>query len=324
MIITRTPLRISFAGGGSDLPAYTESARGTCVSMTIGRYVWLFVNRKFDGRVRVSYSKTENVESTAEVMHDLVRLALLRFGFRQGIEIVSVGDLPSGSGLGSSAAFTVGLVHALARMTHDDTEPETLARVATEIERGAGRMVGLQDQYAAAYGGLRRYRFNADGSAEVSKPLLPMYGENVIGRYLLLFDSGRRRDADEILRMTQQGLLDPQRQRLAYLMAAEAEVLAERLTEGDSAELGILVADAVQASGGWKAQLTPGVSDELLALIARGSPPAYAGKVCGAGGGGFLLFVADPAHHSLLRQQLDLREVPVTTEPMGSQVVFEG
>ena len=329
MIVTRTPLRVSFAGGGSDLPAYTASARGTCVSMALRSYVWISVNRKFDGRVRVSYSRTENVETAAEVQHDLVRLAMLRMGVRNGIEITSVGDVHGGSGLGSSGAFCVGLVHALAAYTGQTLSPYQLADLATEIEgKGAGRTVGLQDQYAAAFGGLRRYRFNIDQAIEVSEPLIP--GDDLwhVSDSLLLFDSGRRRDASDLLRKTSEGLgHSPDRSRVAFRMAAEAETLAEGLQHQGLVPAGfkLLLRDALQRGWALKNMLTPEATDlELGGIVERGlGGGAMAGKVVGAGGGGFLVFVVDLPHQMAVRQALaDLRELQVQGDPLGSKVVL--
>jgi len=330
MIVTRTPLRVSFAGGGSDLPAYTASARGTCVSMALRSYVWISVNRKFDGRVRVSYSRTENVETAAEVQHDLVRLAMLRMGVRNGIEITSVGDVHAGSGLGSSGAFCVGLVHALAVYTGQSLSRYELARLATEIEgKGAGRTVGLQDQHAAAFGGLRRYRFNVDGTVEVSEPLIPGDALRHVSDCLLLFDSGRRRDASDLLRKTSEGLAhSPDRSRIAFRMAAEAESLADRLQENQElvpARIKLVLRDALQRGWALKNMLTPEAADlELGGKVERGlAAGAMAGKIVGAGGGGFLLFVVDRLHQMAVRQALaDLRELPVKGDPLGSKVVL--
>jgi len=330
MIVTRTPLRVSFAGGGSDLPAYTASARGTCVSMALQSYVWISVNRKFDGRVRVSYSHTENVESAAEVKHDLVRLAMLRMGVRNGVEITSVGDVHAGSGLGSSGAFCVGLVHALAAYTGQRLPPLELARLATEIEgEGAGRTVGLQDQHAAAFGGLRRYRFNVDGTVEVSDPLIP--GDDLwhVSDCLLLFDSGRRRDASDLLRKTSEGLThNPDRTRIAFRMAAEAESLAERLQENQElvpARIKLVLRDALRRGWALKNMLTPEAADlELGGMVERGlAAGAMAGKIVGAGGGGFLLFVVERPHQMAVRRALaELRELQVHGYPLGSKVVL--
>ena len=334
MIVTRTPLRVSFAGGGSDLPAYTASARGTCVSMALRSYVWISVNRKFDGRVRVSYSRTENVETAAEVQHDLVRLAMLRMGVRNGVEITSVGDVHAGSGLGSSGAFCVGLVHALAAYTGESLSQHQLAEVATEVEgQGAGRTVGRQDQYAAAFGGLRRYRFNIDGTVEISEPLI--VGDDLwhVSDSLLLFDSGRRRDASDLLRKTSDGLASfTDRGRIAFRMAAEAETLAEKLQpEGSVPEsllaprVKLLLRDALQRGWALKNMLTPEATDlELGGMVERGlAAGAMAGKVVGAGGGGFLLFVVDRPNQMAVRQALaDLRELQVQGDPLGSKVVL--
>src|SRR3954468_12046404 len=166
MIISRTPLRMSFVGGGSDLPAYYRRFGGAVVSTAIDKFVYITVNEKFDHRIRVSYSKTEEANSVERIKHPLVREAMKLLQIEGGLEITSIADIPSkGSGLGSSSSFTVGLLHALHAYSGPGTSAEQLAVEACVIEiEQCGEPIGKQDQYAAAFGGFNFIEFNADDS----------------------------------------------------------------------------------------------------------------------------------------------------------------
>ena len=166
MIITRTPLRISFAGGGSDLPAFYEQEPGAVVSTAIDKYIYITVNPKFDHKIRASYSITEIVDTVDNLQHELIREAMHTLSLREGIEITSISDIPSsGTGLGSSSSYTVGLLNALYAYKGHMAGAERLAAEASHIEIDRCRKpIGKQDQYIAAYGGLNYIRFNPDGS----------------------------------------------------------------------------------------------------------------------------------------------------------------
>ena len=169
MIISRTPLRMSFVGGGSDLPVFYRKYGGAVVSTAINRYVSVTVNQKFDDRIRISYSRTEDARTVNHIKHPLVREGLKLAGIAGGVEITSIADIPSkGSGLGSSSTFTVGLLNALHAYAGRHAGAEQLAREACEIEiERCGEPIGKQDQYAAAFGGLNLIQFNADDSVSV-------------------------------------------------------------------------------------------------------------------------------------------------------------
>jgi len=169
VIVSKTPLRMSFVGGGSDLPAFYREEMGAVLSTSIDKYMYICVNKKFDGRIRISYTRTEEVERREEVEHPLVREALDLVGIDGGIEIASMADIPSkGSGLGSSSTYTVGLLNALYAYRNQFASKEKLASQACEIEIDrCGEPIGKQDQYAAAYGGLNLIRFHPDDSVSV-------------------------------------------------------------------------------------------------------------------------------------------------------------
>src|SRR5262249_16447314 len=201
MIISRTPLRISFVGGGSDLPAFSAHEPGAVVSTTINRDIYITVNPKFDRPIRASYSHTETVDRVEELKHELIREALRTTGIEAAIEITSISDIPSrGTGLGSSSAYTVGLLNALYAHIGRLAGAERLSReaCAIEIER-CGRPIGKQDQYIAAYGGLKHLRFNPDGSVFVDQIVCEPDTRRRLERSLLLLYTGRTRRAESIL-----------------------------------------------------------------------------------------------------------------------------
>lgn len=201
MIISRTPLRVSFAGGGTDLADYYRTGFGAVVSCTIRKYVYVTVNKRFDDDIRVSYSKTEIVNSVDELEHGLVREALKKVGIRNGIEITTIADIPSkGTGLGSSSAITVGLLNALYAFKGYRAGPKKLAEEACEIEIDKlGEPIGKQDQYIAAYGGIQHIRFNADDTVVLDPVITPAKTKREIENHLMLFYTGRTRQARDIL-----------------------------------------------------------------------------------------------------------------------------
>jgi len=201
MIISQTPFRISFAGGGSDLPAYYREHGGAVVSTAIDKYVYVTVSRKFDHTLRVSYSRTEEVEKAAQLQHPIVRESMHMLGLEGGLEITSVADIPSrGTGLGSSSSFAVGLLHALHAIEGRHVSAEQLADEACRIEiEKCGEPIGKQDQYAAAYGGLNYIQFLRDGSVHVEPIALSRDARENLDRHFLMFYTGITRSASDIL-----------------------------------------------------------------------------------------------------------------------------
>jgi D-glycero-alpha-D-manno-heptose-7-phosphate kinase len=325
VILVRAPLRITFAGGGTDLPFYFGEHPGCSVNMAIETFVWIAINRKFDDRLRVSYSRTEDVAEPAALQHELVRLSLLRFGIFGGIEIASIGDVPGeGSGLGSSSAFTVALLLGLS--VFDGFAPSAapaLARMAYEIEsQGAGRAVGKQDQLAAAHGGLRCYRF-VDDKAMVSTPLGDTEKLWELEQCLLLFYTGQLRAADAILRAAA-AAAPSSKVRMTALHEArlDAEVLALALARNEWGQVGESIRLGWELKRRWAPE---GVTPELVEMVDRGiAAGATAGKIVGAGGGGFVLFyVATPGAAAAVREAFEgLRELPVRCARSGAQVVY--
>jgi D-glycero-alpha-D-manno-heptose-7-phosphate kinase len=324
MIITRTPLRISFAGGGSDLPAYYEQEQGAVVSTAIDKYIYITVNPKFDSKIRASYSITEIVDTVGEVRHELIREALYLLGIKEGIEITSISDIPSqGTGLGSSSSYTVGLLNALYAYCGHLAGAERLAHEASHIEIDRCRKpIGKQDQYIAAYGGLQYIRFNPDGSV-FADPVIcsPITRKRLQSRLLLLY-TGLTRSADNILTEQSHETLTNEAKRVALRrMVSLASQLCEALGRDDIDAFGEIL------HYGWleKRKLATNISNSKIDdwYERARSAGAIGGKLLGAGGGGFLLVYADPAQHAdICRNLPELRPVPFHFCPQGSKVIY--
>ena len=324
MIITRTPLRISFAGGGTDLRAFYGRERGAVVSTAIDKYIYITVNRKFDNKVRASYSVTEMVDRSADLKHELIREALRLVDIAGGVEITSISDVPSqGTGLGSSSSYTVGLLNALYAYTGRVAGAERLADEACRIEIDiCGKPIGKQDQYIAAYGGLQHIQFNPDDSVFVDPiPCRRELREQLHSGLLMLY-TGLTRSAN--------GVLSEQRRNTDQNGAATAGLrkmrdLADQLRESLCA--GNLDGFGEVLHAGWmlKRTLAAGISspaiDGWYDLARRHG--AIGGKLLGAGGGGFLLLYAHPDRHADIARELPaLRRIPFRFEPQGSKIIF--
>jgi len=292
MIVSKTPLRMSFVGGGSDLPSYYRDEVGAVLSTSIDKYMYICVNKKFDGRIRVSYTRTEDVEHRQQVEHPLVREALALVGIDGGIEIASMADIPSsGSGLGSSSTYTVGLLNALYAYQNLFASKEKLARQACEIEIDrCGEPIGKQDQYAAAYGGLNLIRFHADESVSVDPVICKPELLQDMEESTLVFFTGRTRSASAILVNQSAAMKSLDRRALMRRMVALAFEMKQQLESGTLEHLGELLDE------NWclKAQLTASISDpQIDAWYAKGiANGALGGKLLGAGNGGFMMFYA--------------------------------
>ncbi len=325
MIISRTPLRVSFLGGGSDLPPYYRRHGGAVLSTAINKSVYVTVTRKFDDAVRVSYSRTEEVARARDVEHPLVREALALLGIDGGVEITSVADIPAkGTGLGSSSAFTVGLLNALHAYQGRTVGAEQLAREACHIEIDrCGEPIGKQDQFAAAFGGLNFIRFHPDETVDVKKIICPPQVMADLQSRLLFFYTGLTRSASAVLEAQSAALAQPGARALDRTdeLVQLAEVACADLCAGQTKRLGALLDEAWRI----KKTLANGVSNRMIeeayaAAIAAG---AEGGKILGAGGGGFLMFFAPPDRHEAIRNSLSsLRETPFIFAPQGSRIIF--
>jgi len=320
MIITRTPFRVSFVGGGTDLASYYRTGYGAVVSATIDKYMYITVNKRFDDSIRVSYSVTEIADSVDDIRHDIVREALKMTGITKGIEITSISDIPSGTGLGSSSSFAVGLLNALYIYKGQQRSAHELAEKACRLEiEVLGHPIGKQDQFAAAYGGVNYFRFNSDESVTYKPIDLTDADLEAMNIKLSMWYTGIIRSADEILTRQNKGTAD----KLGILdyMRDQADALSADMCKNGFSES---FAQAIHA--GWlkKKSITDSISnsriDELYDLaLANG---AKGGKILGAGGGGFLLFYCDADKHDVMAKALGLRELHFRITDHGSRVVF--
>lgn len=324
MIISRTPLRISFVGGGSDLPAFYRQELGAVVSTAINKYIYITVNPKFDQKIRASYSRTEIVNGLDDLQHELIREALKVTGIEGAIEITSISDIPSqGTGLGSSSTYTVGLLNALYAYKNHLAGAERLAREACQIEiERCGKPIGKQDQYIAAYGGLQFIRFNPDESVFVDPIVCQPETREQLQRGLLMLYTGLVRSADDILdEQSRNTHTDEEKRASLRRMVGYAQQVREALSHNDLGGFG----EVLHANWLEKRRLASGISkpsiDEWYERArAHG---AIGGKILGAGGGGFLLLYAPPERHAEICQALpELHPVDFCFSPQGSKLIY--
>jgi len=324
MIISRTPLRMSFAGGGSDVKAFYAEFGGAVVSTTVDKYIYVSINKKFDGGIRIAYSKTEEVNSVREIEHRLVRATFDYFDCPGGVEITTIADIPSrGTGLGSSSSFAVGLINALAAYLGRYVSNEELGRTSCHIEiERCGEPIGKQDQYAAAYGGLNLIEFMPDDNVVVSPIVMPVKTRMQFERSVIVFYTGITRNASEILKgQFEEVGRDRAKQRALERMVKLAFLLREELQKANLDAVG----DILHENWMLKKSLSAAVSNTRIDEwyeIAR-SRGAVGGKLLGAGSGGFLMFYAPEDRHGEIAEGLSsLRRVHFGFEPLGSRIIF--
>ncbi|XXF78901.1 hypothetical protein P2318_03840 [Myxococcaceae bacterium GXIMD 01537] len=322
MILAHAPLRMSFVGGGSDLPSYYREHGGAVVSATIDKCVYVALHETFDGSLRLGGSHTEVVASAEQLQHPIAREALRLMGVREGLDIVSMSDVPAqGTGLGSSSTFTVALLHALHAHLGRPVDAAELARLSchVEIER-LDEPIGKQDQYAAAFGGLNYIEFHPDDTVAVHPVACPGDTLQVLQRRLLTFYTGMTRRASSVLRGQAEAIQSQRRTREAIShMVGLARQMRVELERGDLEGFGLLL----DANWRLKRELRGGVTsptiDDWYSRACRAG--ALGGKLLGAGGGGFLLFYAPEERHAAITEALpELRRVDVRLEPRGSTV----
>ena len=322
MIIVQTPLRVSFFGGGTDLPSYFLNEGGTNVlSSAIDKYIFITIKKRFDKRIRVGYTRTEMVDRVDEIQHELIREAFRLTGAPTGVEITTMGDIPAtGAGLGSSSAVTVGSLHAMYTYLGEMVPAERLADEACKIEIDIlGKPIGVQDQYICALGGLRFIEFHPDGNVYSEKVDLEPRLKNRLNESLMLFYTGIARSSDTILDEQSRNMEN----KLDILhrfkqMACDAR---EELRAGNLDVIGHLLHE------NWmlKKQLASQVSNSTIDAIYDKAIQAGAigGKITGAGGGGFLMLYCPYEKKQAVRDALDLlEELPFSLEPDGSKVIF--
>lgn len=326
MIISMTPIRVSFLGGGTDYPEYFDRHGGATLGSTIDKYTYITVSpltEFFDHSTRVSYSTTELCINIDEIQHPSVRECLRFLGIECGVEINVVADLPARTGLGSSSSFTVGLLHALHGFKGKLVGWEQLAEEAVYVEREMIKeRVGLQDQYTCARGGLLHLEFNGNNSVNTEPVVISKDRWKAFSERLMLFYTGIQRYAHEVLEQqlerTTAGVVSTDLRKLHGLVEQGIDVLSNG---HDLSSFGELLND------GWncKKRLSDTVSNQAIddAYERALKSGAIGGKLLGAGGGGFLLLYVEPYNHDAVRQSLsDMREVPFEFENQGSQIVF--
>lgn len=323
MIISKTPFRISFAGGGSDLADFYQRSYGAVVSSAIDKFIYIAIHRFFDNRFVLKYAQTEVCERVDDIKHPLIRECLRITGTDVPLEVTSFADIPSsGSGLGSSSAFAVGLINALTAHKGRCPSYETCAADACEVEIvRLGEPIGKQDQYAAAYGGLNYIRFNADGSVHVDPIIISRETREEIERNLVLFYTGITRRASSVLHEQKQNISRADRFEILTRMRDQADRLRAELAAENIAALGTLMDE------GWmlKRQMANGISSSHLDEIYQRARCAGAigGKLLGAGGGGFFLFYCPPERRAELIHALsDLRQVQIRLERQGTRIIY--
>lgn len=321
MIISRTPFRVSFAGGGTDLPDYYRGSSGAVVSTAIDKYMYITVNRYFDDSIILKYSKTELVESVDQVRHPLLRECLRKTGIRRGVEITSMADVVGGTGLGSSSAFTVGVLHALYAFKGQFRTQEQLAREACEIEMERLREpVGKQDQYIAAYGGFQFLEFMPDEAVRVDPLICPARTLDRLAEHLILLYSGVTRRAGPLLRRARANV--KKNDEALRRMREQASILRTLLQDGEVRAIGPMLREAWELKKRLAGGITtPHIDDAYRAALKAG---AVGGKILGAGGGGFLLLFCPPSRRPQVLRRVPggWREISFKFEPEGSKIIY--
>jgi D-glycero-alpha-D-manno-heptose-7-phosphate kinase len=325
MILSKTPLRISLFGGGSDLSSFYNKYPGSVLSSSIDKYIYITVNKKFDNGIRIAYSVNEEVDSVDKIQHNIARETLRKFKIKGGIEITTIADIPSkGSGLGSSSSFTVGLVNSLQHYLGNIPKPHSIAEDACEIEiECCKEPIGKQDQYAAAFGDFNLIEFLPSGDVLVEP--LNMGKENLkaLGDHLLLFYTGITRKASSILEDQSKQVLKSEKKVDSIKQMVEiAHSARDILFQGEIEEIGFLLDKCWKI----KSKLASGISNSFLdktydKAIDAG---AHGGKILGAGGGGFFLFFTTPANRKHLIESLpELTHVPFEFTNSGSNISYK-
>ena len=321
MIITQTPLRIGLLGGGTDLPGYYREHGGRVLNCALDKYIYVIVKQRFDDDIYVNYSRKEIVSRVDDLEHELVRETMRMTGVTSGVEITTLADIPSaGSGLGSSSAVTVGLLHALFAYQGRQMSAEELAERACSIEIDhCGKPIGKQDQYIAALGGIRDIRFGPGDEVVAEELKLGAADRRALQHQIMLFYTGITRSANTILAEQNANVATTRPQ--LDLLRDLAGCAAERLRGGDVDAIGPAVRESWEA----KRKLASGVSNNQIDReIGRALDAGASGvKLTGAGGGGFLLVICPMERQRTVRESLaHMQELPVKLDPLGSRVVL--
>jgi D-glycero-alpha-D-manno-heptose-7-phosphate kinase len=327
MIITRTPYRVSFFGGGTDYPVWWKENGGAVLAATIDKYCYITCTPRlpfFDFKHLVSWSINESVNEISEIVHPSVRETLRYLGINHGIDVRTVGELPGRAGLGASSAFTVGLLHAVHRLQGIAPTPMQLTAESTHIEQNLiGENVGCQDQTMAAFGGLNKIKFNRDETIGIDPVDMHSNGYSELQNNLMLVFTGIMRSASEIAEMqieaTATGDLSDRLRKMGEMVDEGVKILSSGSNLDDFGRL---------LHEGWqlKRSLTSVISNDEIDDLYQGAREcgALGGKITGAGGGGFMLLYAPPDAQVRIRERFpDLIHVDVSFESRGSHIVYE-
>lgn len=323
MIISKTPYRVSFVGGGTDLPGYYTQYGGSVISTAIDRYMYVSVHRRFENNIRVSYSTTEISNSVDELKHELVRASLKKLNINDNLEITTTGDVPSGTGLGSSSTLTVGLLNALSAYRNTQLSNHDIAKLACDIELDdLGKPIGKQDQYAAAIGGFNKFKFLQNGDVEI-RPLNKSFLDGLFDRIILLY-TGQVRNANEILGRQSKTINNKfdELHEMSGLVDRAIAIIDNRSTYYDDDY--IRFSRLIDESWLIKKSFDNAISNDLIDRwydIAK-SYGAYGGKLLGAGGGGFLMVIGPRNIHKIIIDECNCEYINFKGDKYGSRILL--
>ncbi len=321
MIIVQTPLRVSFFGGGTDFPSFFMEEGGCVLSSAIDKFVFVTIKERFDQKLRIGYTQTEMVDDINQIQHELIRESLRFTGIERSVEITTMADIPSeGSGLGSSSTVTVGSLHAMYAYQGEIVTAERLAREACTIEIDTlKKPIGIQDQYIAAFGGLRFFQFLPGGEIKTNKVNISPDAQRILNDNFLLFFTGVSRSSSSILTEQKSNIKDRRAElREIKQMAYQAR---DDIEKGDFDAMGKLMHQSWELKKRLAGTISNGSINEIYETARRAG--AIGGKIAGAGGGGFLLLCVPYEHQNRVRTALKgLQEMPFRLEADGTKAIF--
>ena len=323
MIISKTPFRMSYVGGGTDIRTFYKDEPGAVISTSINKYMYITLHKKFDDKIRIAYSKVEEVDRIADISHPLVRESLLLTELNEGVEITSTADIPGkGTGLGSSSSYTVGLLKALYAYKCIEADPYKIASEACEIEiNRCGEPIGKQDQFAASFGGLKMYEFMPDETVNIHNIDCSNSFKNKLNNSCISFYLGSTRSASKILEIQTKVSKNEEKKLILRRMAQIAREFKCGIEDSSFATL----VELMNENWMLKKSLTKEISNNLIDEVYHTGikAGARAGKLLGAGGGGFITFLAPKSAHKKIRESLPkLKEVNLEMESDGSQIIY--
>jgi|10_taG_2_1085330.scaffolds.fasta_scaffold71086_2 D-glycero-alpha-D-manno-heptose-7-phosphate kinase len=322
LVMSRTPLRISFTGGGSDFSSYyMRKGYGCVISSAIDKYIYIVLHNRYDKLIRASYSKTEVVNTLDKLKHELIRESLRTFNIDNSIEVVSVSDVTGqGTGLGSSSSYTVGLINALSKLTSSVLSRYNLAKFACKVEiEYCKKPIGKQDQFAASFGGVNEIQFNADGEVKISPIKISSKNLNILEKSLMLFDTNMTRKSSSILEEQQEKYKNGENLDLTEKMVELRNPLKTALVENLD-DIGLILNETWEIKKRLVSNITNSEIDKMYKTGVDSG--AVGGKLCGAGAGGFLLLYVKPDNQESVRSGLSqFKELKFNFDHIGSAIL---